>query len=147
MKLSTRSRYGLKAVVDIAARGPDSCVSIKSMAERLALSENYLEQLIIKLKKAGILNSIRGAGGGYSLSRPPQDITVGQILNILEGSLYPSECLGDSEASCGDGACNPCVTKSVWEKIYNSVTDVVESITVMDLVNDYKILYGDDENV
>ena len=145
MKLSTRSRYGLKAVVDIAARNGKS-VSIKSMSERLEISENYLEQLIIKLKKAGILNSVRGAGGGYSLREPPEDITVGKILNILEGSLYPAKCLDDDDTTCGYGVCNPCATKGVWEKIYESVTTVVESITVMDLVNEHKKLYGDDES-
>lgn len=143
MKLSTRSRYGLKAVVDIAARS-GKAVSIKSIAARLTISENYLEQLIIKLKKAGILNSVRGAGGGYNLKDRPEDITVGQILNILEGSLYPAKCLADADETCGNGICSPCVTKGVWEKIYASVTDVVESITIMDLVNDYKKLYGDD---
>jgi len=143
MKLSTRSRYGLKAVVDIAAHG-GKAVSIKSIAARLLISENYLEQLIIKLKKAGILSSVRGAGGGYSLKSNPEDITVGRILNILEGSLYPAKCLDNTDETCGDGVCNPCVTKGVWEKIYESVTDVVESITILDLVNDHRKLYGDD---
>ena len=145
MKLSTRSRYGLKAVVEIAA-GDGKCISIKTMSERLKISENYLEQLIIKLKKEGILNSVRGAGGGYALREPPSDITVGRILNILEGSLYPAQCLDSTDITCGDGVCSPCVTKGVWEKIYESVSTVVESITVMDLVNERKKLYGDDEN-
>ena len=145
MKLSTRSRYGLKAVVDIASMGGKP-VSIKSMSERLSLSENYLEQLIIKLKKAGILNSVRGAGGGYILKDNPCNITVGRILGILEGSLYPARCLDDDDLTCGDGICDPCVTKSVWEKIYISVTNVVESITLMDLVKEHKKLYGDDES-
>ena len=145
MKLSTRSRYGLKAVVDIAL-GEGKSISIKSMSQRLDISENYLEQLIIKLKKAGILNSVRGAGGGYSLAEPPENISVGRILNILEGSLYPAACLDEDDKTCGDGICNPCVTKGVWGKIYESVTLVVESITVMDLLNEHKKLYGDDDN-
>ena len=146
MKLSTRSLYGLKAVVDIAAEGDDKCVSIKKMADRLKISENYLEQLIIKLKKAGILNSVRGANGGYIMRHDPANITVGQILNILEGSILPSRCLEDSDFSCGDGACAPCVTRGVWEKIHESITDVVESITIMDLVNEHRQLIGDDRN-
>ncbi|MDR2898973.1 MAG: Rrf2 family transcriptional regulator [Clostridiales bacterium] len=136
MKLSTRSRYGLKAVVDIAAFGNDKCVSINSVASRIGVSENYLEQLIIKLKKSGILKSVRGAQGGYTLGMDATDITVGRILNILEGPLYPVDCL-DRNSSCGEGSCKPCVTRPVWEKIYLSITDVVDSITIADLVKDY----------
>jgi len=139
MKLSTRSRYGLKAIVDIAAWGGDKCVSISSMAGRLGISENYLEQLIIKLKKAGIVESIRGAQGGYVLGRPAEEITVAEILTILEGSLYPVECLdGTGECSCGEGSCNPCVTRSVWQKMYDGIFDVVDSIKISDLAKDYK---------
>ena len=148
MKLSTRSLYGLKAVVDIAAEGDNKCVSIKKMADRLKISENYLEQLIIKLKKAGILSSVRGAGGGYIMKHDPAGITVGQILNILEGSLLPSKCLANSDSERGDGeGCALCVTRGVWEKIHESVTNVVESITIMDLVNEHRQLNGDDKNV
>ena len=137
MKLSTRSLYGLKAVVDIAACGENECISIKKIADRWKISENYLEQLIIKLKKAGILSSVRGAGGGYRMNICPSEVTVGQILNILEGSLLPSQCLANSDI-CGDNSHAPCVTRGVWEKIHESVTEVVESITIMDLVEEYK---------
>jgi len=138
MKLSTRSLYGLKAVVDIAACEDNKCISIKTIADRWKISENYLEQLIIKLKKAGILSSVRGAGGGYRMKICPSEVTVGQILNILEGSLLPSQCLADPPPTRGGGSYAPCVTRGVWEKIHESVTDVVESITIMDLVNEYK---------
>jgi len=148
MKLSTRSLYGLKAVVDIASQDEGKCVSIKTTAERLSISENYLEQLIIKLKKAGILDSVRGAGGGYRMRVDPAGITVGQILNILEGSLLPAQCLANEDASCGSGGSHcPCITKGVWRKIHESVTDVVESITIMDLVKENKQQNGDDFNV
>ena len=143
MKLSTRSLYGLKAVVDIAACGEGKCVSIKTIARRWNISENYLEQLIIKLKKAGILSSVRGAGGGYRMNVCPSEVTVGRVLNILEGSLLPSQCLANSSGMCNDGTLATCATRGVWEKIHESVTDVVESITIMDLVMKYNSNRGD----
>jgi len=143
MKLSTRSLYGLKAVVDIAACGEGKCISIKTIADRWKISENYLEQLIIKLKKAGILSSVRGAGGGYRMNVCPADVTVGYVLNILEGSLLPSQCLANEQSICDEA----CVTRGVWEKIHESVTDVVESITIMDLVNKYNNQNEDDRDV
>ena len=127
-------------MVDIAAcyaMGEDNCMSIKKIADRWNISENYLEQIIIKLKKAGILNSVRGAGGGYRMNLCPSLVTVGQILHVLEGSLLPSQCLANAPNACAEGSDAVCVTRGVWEKIHESVTNVVESITIMDLVNDY----------
>ena len=154
MKLSTRSLYGLKAVVDIAAcqaAGEGNCMSIKKIADRWSISENYLEQLIIKLKKAGILSSVRGAGGGYRMNMCPSEVTVGQVLHVLEGSLLPSQCLASDTQACAEGSDVICVTRGVWEKIHASVTNVVESITIMDLVNDYnksiQQINEDDRNV
>lgn len=138
MKISTRGRYGLKALVDLASQG-DKYITIKSIAERLGISENYLERLIAQMKKAGFVKSVRGAQGGYSLNLPAEKITVGAVLRTLEGSLYPADCLSDIDsASCGESGCQNCVTKNVWEKIYASVNEVLDSITLMSLVEDYK---------
>lgn len=139
MKISTKGRYGLKAIVDIGVWGENGCVSLNSTSERLGISVSYLEQLVMKLRKAGYVESIRGAQGGYILNKSPADITVGDVLTVMEGSLLPVECLDDeSNCTCGIGNCDTCVTKSVWLKIYDSVTDVVDSITLEDLIADYK---------
>lgn len=140
MKLSTRSRYGLRAMVDLAAEteSNDLSVNIKTIAARQGISEFYLEQLFTPLKRAGFIKSARGAKGGYQLNKSPEDITVGDILRTLEGPLHPVDCLSDSEATCGDSECKSCVTKGVWEKISVGINDVVDSISLKQLVEDYK---------
>ena len=137
MRISTRGRYGLKVVVDIAKHIGRSarCVSLKSSAERLGISENYLEQIVASLKKAGILKSVRGAGGGYYLSRVPEEITVGEILRILEGNLAPTDCATGNEDNCGEGDCGTCSSKTVWRAIFENVNQVVDSVTIADLLS------------
>lgn len=139
MKISTRGRYGLRALIDLAAYADKKCISIKSIAERQGLSENYLEQLIAPLKKAGYVESVRGSQGGYQLKISADKMSVGNILRVLEGPLYPVDCLADGEgSSCGTGSCESCVTKDIWAKMYDSINEVLESVTLNDLVNDYK---------
>jgi len=134
MKISTRGRYGLKAMVDIASQS-DGQISLKSVASRQGISESYLEQLIVPLKRAGLVTSIRGSKGGYITSRPADEISVREILLALEGSIAPVACLEGSEnCHCGDTSCDPCVTKPVWEKIYESFNEVTGSITLAELV-------------
>ncbi|MCL2592515.1 MAG: Rrf2 family transcriptional regulator [Defluviitaleaceae bacterium] len=132
MKISTKGRYGLKAMIDIAVA--DNCISLKTIANRQGISENYLEQLVSVLKKAGFVKSIRGAQGGYTLNMPADEITVGDILRTMEGSISPAACVDDSlQYDCSDDLCVNCVTKPVWEKINNSVNDVVNNITLYEL--------------
>jgi len=137
MKISTRGRYGLRAMVDLAIEGGgERCVSLKSIAERQGISEHYLEQLILPLKRADIVVSVRGAQGGYKLSRLPADISVGDTLRALEGSLAPVDCIArdnESDASCGNANCQTCLTKQVWGQIYDSLNHVVDSISLADL--------------
>ena len=138
MKISTRGRYGLKAIVDIAYHMQDQkCVSLKSVSERQGISENYLEQIIAPLKKARLVHSVRGAGGGYYLASPPETLTVGEILRALEGPLAPADCVLDDSANCGESDCSSCTTKSVWSTLFDSINNVVDSITIADLVKDY----------
>ncbi|MDR1640805.1 MAG: Rrf2 family transcriptional regulator [Clostridiales bacterium] len=138
MKISTRGRYGLRALIDIAAQEIGSCVPLCSIAQRQGLSEAYLEQLMSQLKKAGVVKSVRGAQGGYILNRAPEEISVGEILRVLEGPMYPVDCLSDTEKpSCGAASCSTCVTKPLWEKLYSSVNDVLESCSLKDLANAY----------
>ncbi|MCL2753153.1 MAG: Rrf2 family transcriptional regulator [Defluviitaleaceae bacterium] len=139
MKISTRGRYGLKVVVDIAQhiRPELRCISLKSSAERLGISENYLEQIVAPLKKADVLRSVRGAGGGYYLARPADALTVGEILRILEGNLAPTDCATGNDDSCGESDCGSCPSKSVWRAIFENVNQVVDSVTVADLIKDF----------
>lgn len=137
MKLSTRGRYGLKAMFDLALRYGEGPISLTSISERQAISVNYLEQLISPLKKASLVKSVRGAQGGYMLAKSPDEITVGQILTTLEGPLAPTDCVvvdGDEEICDHSGYC---VTKVIYEKIYESITNVVNSITLQHMLDDY----------
>ena len=112
MKLSTKGRYGLRALIDLALYSETEPVSINTIAERQGLSERYLEQLMALLKKNGIVKSIRGASGGYSLAKPASEISVGDILRALEGNLEPVDCGGlNPEEGCS--ASGTCVTKYV----------------------------------
>ena len=140
MKLSTRSRYGLKAIVDIAAQNPFP-TTVKNIASRQNIPQNYLEQIISLLKKAGFVKSIRGSQGGYIINCNPDSTTVGDILRTLEGSLYPVECLSNAaDNSCKTSDCKYCFTKSVWMKIHENISNTIDSITISNLIDDYKKL-------
>lgn len=133
MKLSTKGRYGVKAMVDLAIHQGTEPVSIKSISQRQNISEYYLEQLFAPLRRAEIIKSIRGAQGGYELNKAPKDITVLDIMNILEGPIEVSDCL-DSDA-CSNIDC--CATRTVWKKLKDSIDSVMGAITLQDIVNDY----------
>jgi len=138
MKISTRGRYGLRAMVDLAANGDGGSVTLKSIAERQGIPENYLEQLISPLKKAGYVRSTRGALGGYALNKPAGEISVGDVLRALEGDMRPVECVSEEAAgSCGKAGCESCVTRPVWRKMYDSINNVLESFSLADLAGDY----------
>ena len=136
MKFSTKGRYGLKAMLDLAVHNHEGQVVLKSIAERQGLSENYLEQLFAVLKKAKLVNSIRGSQGGYSLAESPENITVGEILKALEGPLVSADCVAENGESC-HSSYNCCVTKSVWTKIQEGIDNVANSITLQQLVEDF----------
>lgn len=135
MKLSTKGRYGLRAMIDLALHGEKEPVSIASIAARQRISESYLEQLIAKLRRAGLVKSVRGAAGGYVPGRPAEDISVGDILRALEGNLDPVDCPGLSGGSGCDGS-DVCVTKYVWKRINESINRTVDEIKLIDLVEE-----------
>jgi Rrf2 family cysteine metabolism transcriptional repressor len=137
MKLSTKGRYGLKAMLDLAVHNTEGQVVLKSIAERQGISENYLEQLFAVLKRSKLVKSIRGSQGGYTLGDSPDKITVGNILRALEGSLAPVDCVAE-EHSVACERYDYCVTKGIWMKIRDSINAVVDSTTLQDLVDDYK---------
>lgn len=136
LKLSTKGRYGLRALIDLAKYSEVEPVSISSIAERQDISERYLEQLMAMLKKAGIIKSIRGAGGGYVLAKEQKDISVGDVLRALEGTLNPVECSGFVSEGCE--ASGGCVTKYVWQKINDSINKTVDEIKLNQLVDESK---------
>ena len=137
MKLTTKGRYGLRAVIDLAMYAKKEPVSLSDVAERQNISISYLEQLIAKLKKAGIVQSTRGAQGGYALAKAPENISVGEILRALEGSLSPVDCSavdGEGETECS--ASNFCVTKYVWKRINDSINDTVNNMFLSELLEE-----------
>lgn len=147
MKFSTKGRYGLKAMLDLAVHNHEGQVVLKSIAERQGLSENYLEQLFAVLKKARLVNSIRGSQGGYSLAEDPEKITVGDILRALEGSLVTIDCVVENGESCCSSNYNCCVTKSVWVKIQEGIDNVTNSITLQQLVEDFNNSRNHEDNM
>ena len=137
MKLSTKGRYGLRAMIDLALNSTDGAVSISSIAERQNLSDSSLEQLMAKLKKAGLVSSLRGAQGGYTLACSADDISVGDILRALEGDLTPVDCAALSgNGSCGES--DSCVTKYVWQKLNDSLNNTADSIKLSTLMDESK---------
>lgn len=134
MKLSTKGRYGVKAMVDLAINYGEGPVSIKSIAERQKISEYYLEQLFSPLRRAGLIRSSRGATGGYVLNKLPGEIRVFDIIDILEGAVEISECIED--ATCANVDC--CATRLLWMKMKDSIDDVLKSTTLQDIVEDYQ---------
>ena len=148
MKLTTKGRYGLRAVIDLAKYAKNEPVSLSDVAERQGISISYLEQLMAKLKKAGIVQSTRGAQGGYSLAKNPETISVGEILRALEGSLSPVDCSavdGEGETECS--ASNFCVTKYVWKRINDSINDTVNNIFLSELLTESENVKSDASGV
>ena len=129
MKLSTKGRYGLRALIDLALYGEKEAVSIQSISARQMISDSYLEQLVRKLKKAGLVTSVRGAQGGYRLAKPAQEISVGDVLRALAVS-----CGDENNANClGQDLC---VARYVWEKVNKSIQETVDSIMISQLVEE-----------
>ena len=132
MKISTKGRYALRLMLDLAIHGGEGQpVSLRDVARRQNISDKYLEQIVTPLSRAGLVRSVRGAGGGYLLTRSPREYTAGDILRPLEGDLAPVECATDGEfcPRCGD-----CATVELWQEIYRAVSQVVDGVTLADLV-------------
>lgn len=137
MKLSTKGRYGLMAMFELGLKYGEGPISLRSIAEKQMLSDSYLEQLFSTLRKDGLITSVRGAQGGYMLAREPKDITVGNILRSLEGNLAPADCAADETIECIKE--ENCATKLVLIKIKDSIDEVVDSITLEDMIKDIQI--------
>lgn len=133
MKISTKGRYALRMIAELALNQENAFVSLKDIAEHQNISKKYLEQIVPMLNKSGILRTNRGNKGGYMLARPASEITVGDILRATEGSLAPVACLEFEPNTCKRA--NECSTLFVWEGLYKAVTDYLDSITVQDIID------------
>ena len=130
MRISTKGRYAIRLMLDLAMNASGDPIRLKDVARRQDISEKYLEQIISSLNKAGYVKSVRGAQGGYLLKMEPKDYTVGMILRVTEGSLAPVDC-------AEDGSCeriSTCATAMLWKKISEAVNEVVDHTTLADLL-------------
>ena len=142
MKLSTRGRYGIHAMYDLACNFNAGPQPIKAIAERQGIPEAYLEQLFAVLRREQLIKSVRGAQGGYILSREPKDMTVGDVLRALEGGLNLVDCLLE-EDTCGKSCA--CPSRIVWLKIRDGLNAIVDGISLQDMINDYQCLKAQGE--
>lgn len=144
MKISTKGRYGVTAMYDLALHYGSGPISLKNVAKRQHISEHYLEQLMGALRKAGFVKSVRGAQGGYTLTQDPKCITVGDIIRVMEGPTAPVDCLlGQEHNNEYCERASICVTRGVWAKVRDAIDNVLDSITLADLCKDEKA-QGDD---
>ena len=131
MKLSTRSRYGTRMMLDMAQHCKEGPVQIGDIARRQEISVKYLEQLIIPLKKANYIKSVRGPKGGHMLAKSPEEITVGEIVNLLEGGINLIDCIENPD-TCNRS--NICLTRGVWQEATEAMYDKLNSITLSELI-------------
>ncbi|NPV52775.1 MAG: Rrf2 family transcriptional regulator [Firmicutes bacterium] len=146
MKLSTRGRYGVRLMFDLALNFGKGPIPLKDIAKRQDISEHYLEQLVAPLRRAGMVTSIRGAQGGYELSKRPEEITVGDIIRVLEGPIAPVECAGMNAPSEACDRADRCVARLIWERLRDSITSLLDSITLADMCEDVGKLSGEQDS-
>ena len=141
MMISTRGRYALRVMIDLAEQNSDGYVSLREIAQRQEISEKYLETIVRFLTQEGLVSGVRGKGGGYRLTRKPEEYTVGMILRLTEGSLSPVDCLDEGAENCPRQ--ESCVTFILWKQLDNAIRDVVDKVTLQDLV-DWSHVQGQD---
>ncbi len=136
MKISTRGRYGVRFMLDLAVNESASAVSLGEVASRQGISEKYLWQVVNPLKAAGIIQSVRGAGGGYRLARNPVDLTLREIISVLEGGLAITDCIEDA-AGCDLSA--TCVVRRMWQRFTDNLAHSMEQVTLKELADEYRL--------
>ena len=139
MMISTRGRYALRMLVDMAEHRTEGYLPLKEIAERQCISEKYLESIVKTLVQNHILTGLRGKGGGYRLTREPDQYTVASILRLTEGTLAPVSCLENDDA-CGK-TCD-CASRLVWRRLQTSIEQAMDAMTLSDMLNDYKGLHN-----
>ncbi len=142
MKISTRGRYALQLMLDLANHYDSGPINIKDIARRQGISDKYLEQIVAVLNRALLVKSSRGAKGGYQLTGPPESYTVGKILRTMEGDFSPVDCVGVNGVDCEKR--ENCVTVRIWERLYDAINEVLEDIRLSDLVLWQKEIQSED---
>ena len=141
MKISTKGRYATRVMLDLALNNTGECIKVKDIAMRQGISEKYLEQIIAVLNKAGYVKSVRGAQGGYRLTKAPEEYTVGMILRLTEGSMAPVACLEEGATECE--RCDTCETLEVWRELYDAINGVIDKVTIADLAAKHRARTND----
>ncbi len=141
MKISTRGRYALRMFLDLAEHQHDGYIALKDIANRQNISKKYLEQIVSLVNKSGYLQSNRGFQGGYRLAKPPSQYTVGDILRFTEGSLAPTPCVEEGDSPCSRGL--DCATYFVWQGLYQTISQYLDSITLQNILEQAKALGAD----
>lgn len=136
MKVSTRGRYALRLMMDLAMEDPEQPITLKSISARQNISAKYLEQIVPALSRAGFVKSIRGAQGGYRLAKMPEEYTVGSILRLIEGNLVPVGCMDDEPNRCPRSA--QCAVLEMWEALDQAISGVIDNMTLADLARRQK---------
>ena len=142
MKISTKGRYALRMLMDLAEHKNDGYIALKDIAARQNISKKYLEQIIPVLNKSDILNANRGYQGGYKLAKSPEKYTVGDILRLTEGSIAPVACLDHNPIECD--RCDDCITLPIWKGLHKVISDYLDSVTLQDILDNKKELYAND---
>lgn len=137
MKLSTRGKYGLKAMFELSLQYGKGPMSLREIGLKHNISSNYLEHIFSDLKKSGLVESIRGAQGGYILKKEPRNISVGDIIRVLEGDIAPVSCVGTSKEKCPNEG--NCATQNVWKKLNDSINSAIDTTTLADMAQEYDV--------
>ncbi|MCR3922876.1 MAG: Rrf2 family transcriptional regulator [Firmicutes bacterium] len=134
MKVSAKGEYGVRAMAILALEYRAGPVPLREIAQREDISYQFLEQIFLPLRRAGLIASVRGAKGGYVLAKPPEEVKVGDILRTLEGPIAPVECVAEGKSdSCGRSAA--CLTRGIWERLRDTMSEVLDDITLADVIN------------
>lgn len=142
MKISTKGRYALRMLIDLAEHSNDGFISLKDIAERQGVSKKYLEQIVPILNRSDVLQTNRGFQGGYKLAQAPDKYTVGTILRLTEGSLSPVPCLDQNPIKCERS--KDCATLPIWQGLKKVINDYLDSITLQDILDHQRELYSND---
>lgn len=142
MKISTKGRYALRMLLDLAEHREDGYIALKDIAERQAISKKYLEQIVPILNRSDLLRTNRGNQGGYMLVKAPNQYTVGEILRLTEGNFAPVACVGKNPEECNRSA--ECPTLPVWQGLYKVITEYLDGITLQDILDQQRARSIDD---